>query len=164
MSTQHHTGISPDGLPENYPDNLIIDRPDLKSRPLIFGEQLLTLIFWGFWFYLWLPFISVLAWAFGFHIFYSHMIALGGFAGFLKQLNVFFGGIFFASGILALWSLYNLKRYGAYSRRTAVLMTDHEALQKTFSLSGDQLDTMRRAKKVTVSISEHGRITGVFAK
>jgi hypothetical protein len=43
-------------------------------------------------------------------------------------------------------------------------MTDHEALQKTFSLSGDQLDTMRRAKKVTVSISEHGRITGVFAK
>jgi hypothetical protein len=94
MSTQHHTGISPDGLPENYPDNLIIDRPDLKSRPLIFGEQLLTLIFWGFWFYLWLPFISVLAWAFGFHIFYSHMIALGGFAGFLKQLNVFFGGIF----------------------------------------------------------------------
>jgi biofilm PGA synthesis protein PgaD len=162
MTEQEHVSNNPDDLLENYPENLIIDRPDLKSMPFLLGEQLLTLIFWGFWFYLWLPLISILAWAFGFHILYSHIVALGGFEGFLKQLHVFFGGIFFASGILALWSLYNLKRYGAYNRRTEVFTTDHEALEKFFSLSSDQLRTMHQAKRLTVSFSEDGSITGVL--
>jgi biofilm PGA synthesis protein PgaD len=164
MTEQEQFCSSPDDLLENYPENLIINRPDLKSRPLILGEQILTLIFWGFWFYLWLPLISIFAWVFGFHILYSHIVALGGFEGFLQQLHVFFGGIFFASGILALWSFYNLKRYGTYNRRTDVLTTDHEALKKSFSLSDDQMHTMRKVKTLTASFAEDGSITGISAK
>ncbi len=153
----------PKDLLQDYPECLIINRPDLKSKPLILGEQILTIIFWGFWFYLWLPLISVLAWLLGFHVLYSHIVVLGGFEGFLRQLNVFCAGIVVASALLALWSFYNLKRYGELNRRTGILVTDSEALKKTFSLSDAQLHLMQQAKHASVAFAPDGRIADVSA-
>jgi len=141
---------TPDDLLRNYPECLIINDPDLKSMPVIFGEGILTIVFWGLWFYLWLPLISALAWLFGFHILYSYIVELGGLEGFLRQLNVFCSGIVMSSAMLVLWSFYNLKRYGAYNRRNIALQTNDEALMKRFSLTEGQLNHMRRAKRVTV--------------
>ena len=139
-----------DVLLGNYPDCLIINEPDLKSMPIIFGEGILTVLFWGLWFYLWLPLISALAWLFGFRLFYSYFVALGGFEGFIRQLNVFCSGVVLSSGMLALWSFYNLKRYGSYNRRTIALRTNDKALMRRFSLTEGQLNHMRKAKRVTV--------------
>jgi len=135
---------------DNYPDCLIINNPDLKSMPVILGERALTVVFWGLWFYLWLPLLSALAWLFGFHILYSYIVELGGLDGFLHQINMLFSGVVMSSGMLVLWSFYNLKRYGSYNRRTIALKTDDEALMKRFSLTADQLNHMRVAKRVTV--------------
>jgi len=44
-----------------YPECLIINKPDLKNMPLLFGEGSLTILFWGVWFYFWLPIISMVA-------------------------------------------------------------------------------------------------------
>ncbi len=143
----------------NYPDKLIINRPDLKSRPLLFGEGILTLLFWGFWFYLWLPLISVVAWLLGFKILYSHIIALGGLDEFLVQLNIFSIGIFSASGILALWSFYNLKRYGAYNRRNKVYTTDLHGLAAHFSLTTQELQKIQQEKILHFSFNERGNIS-----
>ena len=147
-----------ENLLRNYPDDLIINRPDLKSRPLIFGEGVLTLIFWGFWFYLWLPLISVVAWLLGFRILYSHIMALGGLDEFLVQLNIFSIGIFAASGILALWSFYNLKRYGTYNRRNKIYCTDLHGLATHLSLSTGELAEIQQAKTLIFSFNEQGDI------
>ena len=139
-----------DTLPDNYPECLIINEPDLKSMPVVFGEGVLTIVFWGLWFYLWLPLVSALAWLFGFHILYSYIVELGGLDGFLRQLDVFCSGIFVSSAMLALWSFYNLKRYGSYNRRSRALRTNDEALMRRFSLTKAQLNHMRKAKRVTI--------------
>jgi biofilm PGA synthesis protein PgaD len=148
-------------LLQNYPENLIINRPDLKSKPLIFGERILTLIFWGFWFYLWLPLISVVAWLLGFRILYSHIIELGGLDEFLVQINIFSSGIFAASGILALWSFYNLKRYGAYNRRNKVYYTDLHGLASHLSIAATELKTIQQAKTLHFSFNKQGEISTI---
>jgi len=145
----------------DYPDDLIINRPDLKSRPLIFGEGILTLLFWGIWFYLWLPLISVVAWLLGFRILYSHIMALGGLDEFLVQLNIFSIGIFAASGILALWSFYNLKRYGAYNRRNKIYCTDLHGLAAHLSLSARELAEIQQAKTLHFSFNKRGNISTI---
>ncbi|HID70800.1 MAG TPA: poly-beta-1,6-N-acetyl-D-glucosamine biosynthesis protein PgaD [Desulfobacterales bacterium] len=122
-----------------YPDCLIINKPDLKNMPLLFGEGMLTILFWGVWFYLWLPVVSMLAWWLGFKFFYRHMVELGGFSGFIQFLDVFFSGIFLLCGALALWSLYNLKRYGSYRRRNQIMTTDMDNLAVYFNISSEKI-------------------------
>ncbi len=144
----------------DYPENLIISRPDLKSRALLFGEGILTVLFWGFWVYLWLPLISVIAWLLGFRILYIHMVELGGFDGFLQQLDTFSIGIGLLSGSLALWSLYNLKRYGSYNRRNKVEWTDMEKLAADFSLTTREVSEIQQAKIVSFHFDEQDVISG----
>jgi biofilm PGA synthesis protein PgaD len=145
----------------SYPECLIIDKPDLKSMPLLFGEGLLTVLFWGVWFYLWLPIISMLAWWFGFKLFYRHMVELGGFIGLVQFLNVFFFGVFFLCGALALWSFYNLKRYGSYNRRTHVLKTDMNKMAEFFNISIQKLQKTQFSKYVSFSFDSTDLIEDV---
>lgn len=137
-----------------YPECLIIDRPDLKGMPLIFGERLLTILFWGFWFYLWLPIVSLMAWWFGFKIFYSQMVNLGGLHGFLKQIHLFTSGIGLTSGVLAVWSFYNLRRYGSYSRRNRLLPTDAKQLAIYLNTAMPKLSQIQQSNRISFSFSE----------
>ena len=144
-----------------YPDCLIIDRPDLKSMPLVLGEGILTVLFWGFWFYLWLPLVSLLAWGFGLQIFYKQMVALGGFTGFIQHLNVFLSGVALVSGAIAVWSLYNLKRYGFYNRRNHLLKTDMDQLAATINMPIQKLTEIQQGKHIVFSFAEDDSIKGV---
>lgn len=144
-----------------YPDCLIIDQPDLKSRPLILGEGVLTIFFWGFWFYLWLPLVSLLAWWLGYQIFYRQMVELGGFSGFIEQLNIFGSGVALVSGAMAIWSFYNLKRYGSYNRRNRFLETDMDALAETFSIPVQKLPQIQQAKRIVFTFTEDDSIEEV---
>ncbi len=150
--------ITPDDPLQDYPENLIINRPDLKSKTLILGEKILTLAFWGFWFYLWLPLISLIAWLLGFRILYTHMIKHGGFDGFMGQLDTFTTGVLLFSGTLALWSFYNLKRYGTYSRRNKILATDLNKLTKDFSVTTQDFNKIQQAKRIAFSFNVHNEI------
>jgi len=160
MTYSFNTSVEPiTGAGEQpYPDCLIIERPDLKSRPLLLGEGLLTLMFWGFWFYLWLPLISLLAWGFGFRIFYNQMVALGGFSGFFQQLHLFTSGVALVSGVMAIWSLYNLKRYGLYNRRNRPLQTDLDQLAAMLNMPSQQLAVIQQAKRIVFSFTEDNSI------
>ncbi len=141
-----------------YPECLIINRPDLKSMPLVLGEGLITLLFWGFWFYLWLPIISLLAWIVGFKVMYRQLILLGGFDGFIRQLNIFTFGVVLVSGAIAAWSFYNLKRYGTYRRRQHVQKTDMHRLAAALNLSNRELVDIQNAKRVVFSFNEDDSI------
>jgi len=138
----------------DYPEELIINRPELKSRALRLGEGFVTVIFWGFWFYLWLPLVSVFAWMIGFRILYVHMIELGGFNGFLQQLHVFTSSIALLSGALACWSFYNLKRYGGLQRRNHTLLTDMEQMERDFSLTENELGAIQSAGNIVITFDK----------
>ncbi len=144
-----------------YPECLIINKPDLKNMPLLFGEGALTILFWGVWFYFWLPIISMVAWWLGFKFFYRHMIELGGFSGFIKFLDVFLSGIFLLCGALAIWSVYNLKRYGSYRRRNQVLTTDMVKMAAYFNITNEKLQETQIAKRVSFSFKDDNSIKNV---
>ena len=144
-----------------YPDCLIINKPNLKNMPLLFGEGVLTILFWGVWFYLWLPIISMVAWWLGFSFFYRHMVELGGFNGFIKFLNVFLSGIFLLCGALSIWSFYNLKRYGSYHRRNKTMITDMAKLATNFNISREKLQKTQTAKRISFSFAEDNTIRGI---
>ena len=144
-----------------YPDCLIINKPNLKNMPLLFGEGILTILFWGVWFYLWLPIISMVAWLLGFSFFYRHMVELGGFSGFIKFLDVFLSGIFFLCGSLYVWSLYNRRRYGTYHRRNIILMTDMNKMADFINITSEKLQKTQMAKRVSFSFSEDNSVNGV---
>lgn len=148
-------------LIDNYPDCLIIDRPDLKSRAKLFGEGILTILFWGFWFYLWLPFVSLLAWWMGFQFFYFQMLELGGINGFIDQMHVFTSGISLFSFSIAAWSFYNLRRYGSKKRRSGSPQTDTEQLARTFKISIKMIAKLQKAKHILFSFRENNAIDEV---
>lgn len=142
-------------IPDNYPDCLIIERPDLKSKSKWVGESVLTLFFWGFWFYLWLPLISLIAWWLGFQFFYYQMLELGGLTGFIDQLHVFASGVGFFSMSISGWSIYNLRKYGSRTRRKGSPGVDKRKLSTTFSLPEDILKRMQKAKLIAFSFREN---------
>lgn len=144
-----------------YPDCLIINTPNLKNMPLLFGEGVLTILFWGLWFYLWLPVISLIAWWMGFNLFYKHMVELGGFSGFIKFLDVFLSGILFLCGALYAWSLYNRKRYGSYHRRHKILTTDMNQMADSINVSKEKLHETQMAKRVSFSFAADNSVNDV---
>ncbi len=145
----------------DYPENLIINRPDLKTRALLIGEGILTTLFWGFWAYLWLPIISLIAWLFGFQILYIHMVELGGFDGLLHQMGTFSSGIGIFSGTLAVWSFYNLKRYGSYNRRNKTLRTNTKQMAEEFSVTYEIIDDIRKSKTVRFHFNDVHEIAAI---
>lgn len=156
-----NTDTVTDGEGNRYPDCLIIDRPDLKSMPLVLGEGALTIIFWGFWFYLWLPLVSLLAWGLGFQILHKHMVALGGFDGVIEQLHVFTSGVALVSGAIALWGFYNYKRYGRYTRRNITLAPDMDKLAAGFNMPTEKLAEVQQAKHLAFSFADDDSITKI---
>ena len=100
--------------------HLIIETPGLQNLKQRFGHSMFTLAFWLFWFYLWQPVISIVAWAFGVRFFHENMIGLGGLQGFLSLL----GGYALVVGSIALiffgWAAYNNFRFRHRSRRESL--------------------------------------------
>ena len=144
-----------------YPDCLIIESPELKKMHLILGESILTVFFWGCWFYLWLPLISLALWMLGFHFFYHHMVQLGGLGGFVKHLKILVSGISVFSGSLAIWSLYNFKRYGSYNRRTSILLTNDAKLVSFFVIPQQIIHKIRLSKRTVFHFNENNSIRKV---
>lgn len=137
---------------------LIIDRPDWV-RP---GEKLtalgITLVFWGALLYLWQPLLSILAWGLNIHLFYNHMIVMGGYHAFLNLLVFYAIVIGILGGGLILWARINQWRFRGKNRRTGEFFTDEARLCQDFGLTAEQLSELRGAARLTILLGADGRI------
>jgi poly-beta-1,6-N-acetyl-D-glucosamine biosynthesis protein PgaD len=89
-------------------------------RPLPTGVLgLLTVAFWGVWIYLVLPIVGLLLWAFGIQLIASEMAA-GGYEVLLAALISYSSVLLVVVGLLALWILWNVARYGGHQDRRTV--------------------------------------------
>jgi biofilm PGA synthesis protein PgaD len=64
----------PVAVSSEYKRPLIIRRPELQSGLQLWSSSFLTVIFWGLWFYLFMPLLSLLAWAAGLMMIYELMV------------------------------------------------------------------------------------------
>lgn len=139
-------------------DHLIINRPDWV-RP---GEKLtalgITLLFWGALLYLWQPLLSILAWGLNIHLFYNHMIVMGGYHAFLDLLVFYAIVIAILGGGLILWARINQYRFRGKDRRRGEFFTDDARLCQDFGIDAEQLQQLRETAHVTILLSPEGRI------
>ncbi|HET8711187.1 MAG TPA: poly-beta-1,6-N-acetyl-D-glucosamine biosynthesis protein PgaD [Spongiibacteraceae bacterium] len=139
-------------------ENLIIDRPDLVPP----GQKLtawgITLLFWGALLYLWQPLLSIIAWGLNIHLFYNHMILLGGYRTFLDLLAMYLTIIALLGGGLILWARINQWRFRGRERRTGIDRTNIAALCKNYGVESAELETAMQHRVISVTFTETGLI------
>ena len=97
----------------------LIERADLQSphQRTLYG--VLTLGFWAFWIYLWVPVLALLAWSLGVQQAYKYMVVLGGYRAVIDLLGFYCMIIVLQGSALVLWAVYNIVRFRDVEKRVA---------------------------------------------
>ena len=140
---------------------LIIDMPNLQTIRQRYASTIITLIFWAFWFYLWLPLISLIAWVLGIDLLYDRMVVKGGFDAFVASLPAYALVIVTMGALLVIWGVYNLQRFRGHERRIRVHPVDTPSIARYFLVDPAQLAEWQQSKNLVVHIDELGMIRSV---
>ena len=136
----------------------LIERPDLQSprQRALYGS--LTLAFWAFWFYLWLPVLALLAWALGLQQAYKYMVVLGGYHDVIRLLGFYGLIITLLGGGLVFWALYNILRFGGVERRAEALPVTAAEIGLEFRQNPQSVALWQGAQRLYVTHDQDGRI------
>ncbi len=139
----------------------IIERPDLQSwqQQTIYGA--LTLIFWGLWFYLWLPVLALFAWLLGIQQAYKYMIVLGGYHDVIRLLGAYSLVILLLGGSLVLWAIYNIIRFRGIEQRTARSAVTSTEIGRDFGMDPLAVERWQKARRLYVTHDQAGHIARV---
>lgn len=142
-------------------DDLIIERPDLQTWPLLLGSRLFTAAMWALYVYLWLPLFTLLAWALGIRVAYQQMVEFGGYRVVLDLWLTFAVVILLLGGALLVWARINFYRFRGGERRQGVGPTDRDRLAADFLLSLQQLETLEDSGRIHIDHHPNGDIARV---
>jgi biofilm PGA synthesis protein PgaD len=139
----------------------LVERPDLQSpqqRRLYAG---LTLAFWVFWFYLWVPVLALLAWSLGIEQAYKYMVVLGGYRD-VVRLAAFYGlVILLLGGGLVLWAVYNILRFRGVEKRTAARPVTSSEIGNYFGQAPAAVARWQGGRRLYVKHDDVGGIVAV---
>jgi biofilm PGA synthesis protein PgaD len=147
--------------PAREKNSLIIDRPDWVRPGEKFTALGITLLFWGALLYLWQPLLSLLAWGLNIHLFYNHMIVLGGYRAFLNLLAFYSLVIAILGGGLILWARINQWRFRGKNRRLDLSTTDVPQLCRQFALEPADLQQAQQHRRLVITLATDGSIQRV---
>jgi biofilm PGA synthesis protein PgaD len=139
----------------------LIERSDLQSprQRTLYG--VLTLAFWAFWIYLWVPVLALLAWSLGVQQAFKYMVVLGGYHDVVKLLGIYSLLILILGGGLVLWAGYNIFRFGGIEMRTAALPVTAAEIGRDFGQNPESVAHWQSEQRLYVTHDEHGRIARV---
>ncbi len=138
--------------------DVIVEHPEWQTPKQKFLIGFVTAGFWMAWFYLWIPFISLLAWLFGIRTFEYHMIELGGYDGLFKLLGYYGIVVFILGGSLVGWAMYNIRRFKGVDRRGVRPLVPLETQAGYFNVSADDLEKWQKSQLILI---EHGHVHAV---
>ena len=141
--------------------SLIIESPSLQTLRQRYAYAVLTLFFWVFWFYLWIPVISLVAWLLGIESFYDQMIVQAGLEA-LQELLGLYTTVIMALGLaLTGWALYNQIRFRGRERRMSHPTIGNEETARFFAIEPAMVERLQAAKLVEITHSEDGRLQAI---
>jgi len=140
----------------------VINKPQLQGKNQRYIYTAITLVFWLAWIYLWLPLISLAAWAAGFEFFYQHMIVLEGLEGLIDLLSIYLSVIFILGSALILWASYNIFRFRGKDRRTLQVPVDIRGLAEYHGVDMIQLSAALKSRRMLVRHFDDGKIEEIF--
>ncbi|MGD8324143.1 MAG: poly-beta-1,6-N-acetyl-D-glucosamine biosynthesis protein PgaD [Gammaproteobacteria bacterium] len=120
-------------------------------------DTLITAILWAVYLYLWVPLVSLLAWAMGFEFAYDVMVRAGGARDLLPILLEYLVVVSIIFSAFTIWSVSNRLRYRDLKRRARRAPVRDEALSEYFQIPVSQIAAMRSRQVIHVSIDEGGR-------
>ncbi len=136
----------------------IIARPELQSRQQRGLYGALTLVFWAFWIYLWLPVLALLAWALGLQQAYKYMIVLDGYREVLRLAGIYSLIILLLGGALVLWAIYNIIRFRGVENRKAALPVTPVEIGRHFGQSPALVADWQTQQRISVTHDDNGSI------
>jgi len=139
----------------------IVERSDLQTVGQRAVSGVLTLVFWTIWAYLWLPLLSLLAWAVGFQQAYKYVVVRGGYEELLNLIGAYTLVIVLLGGSLVGWATYNILRYGRLPMRTGKTVVPHEDIARYFRQGPIAVATWQAAQRLYVKHNEKGEVAGV---
>jgi len=141
----------------------LIERSDLQSprQRTLYGA--LTLAFWAFWFYLWLPVLALLAWTLGLQQAFKYMVVLGGYHEVIRLLGIYSLIISLLGGGLVLWAIYNIirSRFRGGERRIANLPVTPTEIGRDFGEDPESVARWQSEQRLYVTHDQAGRIARV---
>ena len=139
----------------------LIERPDLQSprQRTLYGA--LTLVFWGIWFYLWLPLLALLAWSLGVQQAFKYMVVLGGYQDVLSLLGIYSLIILGLGGALVAWALYNIIRFRGLERRIGVGPVTPLEIGRYFQSDPVSVSRWQGGRRLYVTHNQHGHVADV---
>lgn len=141
--------------------DLIISAPHLQTLRQRFASTLVTLVFWVFWFYLWLPLLTLAGWLMGIDMMYFQMIELSGYRSLLNRMSEFSATVATLGMSLAGWAFYNFFRFRGVDRRRPGKLVSDEELCAVFNVNIKLLTASRNSSFIAVQISDAGEIEGL---
>ena len=139
----------------------LIERSDLQSprQRTLYGA--LTLAFWAFWVYLWVPVLALLAWALGVEQAYKYMVVFGGYRAVLSLLGLYSLVILLLGGGLVLWAVYNILRFRNVEKRAAALPVTPVEIGRHFGQDPASVARWQDEQRLYVTHDATGRIARV---
>lgn len=138
-------------------DPLYIDAPEQLTREERARDTLITAILWAVYLYLWVPLVSLLAWAMGFEFAYDVMVRAGGARDLLPILLEYLVVVSIIFSAFTIWSVSNRLRYKELNRRARRAPVRDDALAEYFQVPLSQIAAMRSRQVIHVSIDDEGR-------
>lgn len=138
---------------------LIIERPDLQTAAQKIGKVSVTLVCWVIWLYLFVPLISLAAWAVGATITYDVIVVQLSMQTALERAATYGHIVLVLALIFISWALYNYLRWRGVDRRSSPEPVNLTELSETFSLPVERVKELQAAKVVTLTEAE---LSGMF--
>lgn len=141
--------------------SLIIESPELQSYAHRYGWNSVTFFFWILYIYLWLPFITLIAWWIGLKLFHYQIVELHGYAGVIDKLGLYSAIVVMLSITLIGWARIERFRFKDAIRRVDNTTISVGDIAKIFKLQESQLIQLRQKKSVIVYFSEKGQLAEI---
>ena len=139
----------------------VIDRTDLQTLQHRTVSGVITVVFWAFWTYLWLPLLALIAWAFGVEQAYKYMVVLGGYREVLHLIGIYLLVILLMGGTLVAWATYNILRYGKLPKRAGNRAATNEQVARYFRQGPLAVESWQQAQRLYVHHDEKGSVLSV---
>lgn len=145
----------------NFEDKLVINQPKLQTLKQKYAYSLIAFVFWALWLYLLQPIIALMAWLFGFEVFYANMILMGGWEGLSQKLITYLVTLAIMAVVFYGWALYNRYRFQGKIRRGKYWKSNVLTLASEFNVSEEQVLKCQTSKRLELHFDDHGKIIEV---
>lgn len=134
---------------------------DALDRRLKTRDTILTTVLWAIYAYLWLPFISLLAWFIGIDFAYGLVERAGGLENLAQLLGRFSIALIAITVVVIGWSALQYWRFHERDRRTGSPSTNYDDELSLWNIDAETLYRIRQGRRLTIDLDECGAISSV---